>query len=70
MVDLNTKIHNLLLEVGKKAYEEGRKHQVEEEDIVGVLHMKSFEETKIYEEIMKENPSERNTQLLERIKKS
>jgi hypothetical protein len=54
--DINLKIHNLLLEVGKKAYAEGRKHQVEEEEIVGVLHMKSFEDTKIYAEIMKEKP--------------
>jgi hypothetical protein len=47
-------IKTMLLETAKKAYEEGRKHQVEEESesVVGVLHMKSFEETETYKRIM------------------
>lgn len=50
--DISKKILELLLDVSYKAYLEGRKHQIEEEDVVGVFHMKSFEDTKIYKEIM------------------
>jgi hypothetical protein len=39
------KVLDLLLEISKKGYIEGRKHEAEEE------HMKSFEETEIYKEI-------------------
>lgn len=52
--DLSKKVLKLLLEVSRKAYYEGRKHEVEEEeeDIVGIIHMQSFEDTEIYKDIM------------------
>jgi len=50
--DLSKNVLKLLLEVSRKAYYEGRKHEVEEEDIVGIIHMQSFEDTKIYKDIM------------------
>jgi len=50
--DITEKVMDLLMDVAKKAYNEGRKHSVVEEDITGVFHMLSFEDTEIYKDIM------------------
>ena len=49
--DLHDKVLNLLMTLCEKAYLEGRKHQLEEEGVVGIAHMKTFEETDVHKEI-------------------
>jgi len=56
-LDLNEKVTDVLIEVAKAAYQEGREHQNDENfPEVGWSWTKKFEDTKIYKTIMEEKP--------------
>lgn len=54
----NKKLHNLLLEIAKLSYDEGRLHQyeIDHPEIGPDFRNLIFEETNIYKTIMKEKP--------------
>lgn len=55
---MNTReIHKLFLKIAKQAYDEGRKHQYDEDfPDVGMPIKNEFSDTEIYKTIMKRKP--------------